>query len=58
VIEYLLCKCKPLSSNPSSIKKKKKKREREREIHYFARHQCLTPIILATQEEEIRRIAV
>jgi hypothetical protein len=43
-VERLLCKA--LSSKPRHIGKKK------------SRHQWLTPVILATQETEIRRIAV
>jgi hypothetical protein len=56
VIERLPNNCEALSSNSSITKKKK--------IHLlntifaFARHQWLTPVILATQEAEIRRIMV
>jgi hypothetical protein len=35
VVEYLLCKCKALSSNLLPTKKKKKKKKRERLIVIF-----------------------
>jgi hypothetical protein len=52
VVQHLLCKCEALRSKPSSTKKK---------IFFFFKSQkqagCqwLTPVILATQEAEIRR---
>jgi hypothetical protein len=51
-VERLFCKREVLSSNFSPTKKKKKKREREREPAAVAQ-----PVILTTQEAEIRRIA-
>jgi hypothetical protein len=57
-VEHLLCKCKSPEFKP---KKKEKEREREREREggkLQARHWWLTPVILATQEAEIRRIMV
>jgi hypothetical protein len=42
MVEHLLCKCKALSLNPSPK----------------AGRWWLTPVILATQEAEIRKIAV
>jgi hypothetical protein len=49
-----VCKCEALSFSPRTTKKKKKKKK-ERQI---AGCWWLTPVILATQEAEIRRIAV
>jgi hypothetical protein len=49
-LENLPSKPEALSSNPCTIKEKKKKK--------FARHQCLTPVTLASLEAEIRRIMV
>jgi hypothetical protein len=42
--------------NPHNSKKKKKKKKEEEEEK--SQHQWLTPIILPTQEAEIRRIEV
>jgi hypothetical protein len=48
VIECLPSEHETLNSNPIPPKRK----------NYLARHQCLTLIILTTQEAEIRRITV
>jgi hypothetical protein len=50
VVECLTGKCEVLSSNPSAAKKKKKPSG--------ARRWWLMPVILATQEAEIKRIIV
>jgi hypothetical protein len=48
MVEHLPSKCEALSSNPMPQKKKPS----------LARHWWLTPIILAIQKAEIRRIEV
>jgi hypothetical protein len=52
VVECLPSKDKAPSSNPSTPRKEKRKEPT------LAKHRWLTPIILATQEAEIRRILV
>jgi hypothetical protein len=50
VVEYLPSKPEAPSSNPSTTKKKK--------LFFFSGCQQLIPVILATQETEIKRIEV
>jgi hypothetical protein len=56
-VRTLPSKHETLSSNTSAAKKKKKKRKKEKK-RILPAARWLMPIILATQEAEIRRIAV
>jgi hypothetical protein len=54
VVEHLSSKHEALNSNAVPPKKKNKKKK----TNLFARCQWLMPVILVTQEAEIRRISV